>query len=469
MNNLKEQIMGVIVNEFNRNRIIDLNKTLSNQDIAYLKSVEEIDKVREFVGHPENILGSNLTKHGEIAEQVEVGVRRAKSLLHNENPTATFNGVGRTAPEDYIIAGEKVQSKFINGTNNGLNHVLQHMNKYDEFYKDGYYHIPKDQYEVIEKVMEGKHVDGLNSKTELAIRKKIEEIQEKTGKSFDKSIKPSISNYKDVQKGTINKTLDNHEKNLDEENKELKKKIVTEHQPSLAEGLKASGTAAAIGGGISFAAALYSKHKEGKKFYKGEFSQDDWVDVLKISGKGAMSSGISGGSIYTLTNYCNVPAPFAAAVVSGIKGVSSLAMDLKNGKITSEEFQELGMITCSETAIVALSTAIGQTVIPIPILGSLIGSITASTFLKMTKNDKTAYQIKKMYEEGTKKLSLEHREQMQEIERQFQLLGDLTSSAFEIRNNVKLFQMSILLARSYGISEQKIIKNHGDLDRFMYR
>jgi len=466
--NLKDQISGVIINEFNRNRIINMNTSLSNQDLAVLKSVGEIDDVRNFINSPGNILGNDLTKHGEIAERVEVGVRRAESILHGKTPGATFEGVGRTAPEDYIVDGLNVQSKFINGTNNGLNHVLQHMDKYDEFYKNGYYHLPKDQYEVIKHVMEGKHVEGMTSRTEMAIKSKIEEIQNRTGQPFEDSVKPSISTYKDVQKGNVNKTIDNHEKNIRNENKELKKKIVEEHQPGLSEGLKATGTAAAIGGGISFTAALYSKHKEGKKFYRGELSQDDWIDVLRITGKGAVSSGISGASIYTLTNYCNVAAPFAAAFVSGVKGISSLSIDSKSGKINKEEFLELGMITCSETAIVALSTAIGQTIIPIPILGSLIGSVTASTMIKLTKNDKTVYQIKKIYEESAKKLSLEHKMKMQEIERQFKVLGDLTTAAFKIGNNIKLLQMSVLLARSYGVAEHKIIKNSNDLDRYMF-
>ena len=56
--NLKDQISGVIINEFNRNRIINMNTSLSNQDLAVLKSVGEIDDVRnskiKWIHHDEN-------------------------------------------------------------------------------------------------------------------------------------------------------------------------------------------------------------------------------------------------------------------------------------------------------------------------------------------------------------------------------------------------------------------------------
>ncbi|MEZ9922079.1 hypothetical protein AB4342_18280, partial [Vibrio breoganii] len=89
------------------------------------------------------------TKHGEVAEKIEIAIRNARQALDQnafkpEEFTATFEGVGRTAPEDYIINGIEVQSKFINGINNNLKHVIDHMDKYDHFGRDGsYYHIPK--------------------------------------------------------------------------------------------------------------------------------------------------------------------------------------------------------------------------------------------------------------------------------------------------------------------------------------
>jgi hypothetical protein len=91
---------------------------------------------------------------------------------------ATFDGVGRTAPADYLIDGVKVQSKFINGINNNLAHVLKHMEDYPDFTQDkAFYHIPKDTWQTIQDVIDGKPVEGMNERSLQAIREKVAEIK----------------------------------------------------------------------------------------------------------------------------------------------------------------------------------------------------------------------------------------------------------------------------------------------------
>ena len=119
---------------------------------ALSESLHCVENLRDFVSSPENILGNMQTKHGEIAEHVEVEIRNGRDILNHIKPTATFEGVGRTAPEDYIIDGVQVQSKYIAGASKSLDHVLEHLHKYPGFTDNGFYHIPKDQYELLEKV-----------------------------------------------------------------------------------------------------------------------------------------------------------------------------------------------------------------------------------------------------------------------------------------------------------------------------
>ena len=83
------QIIGSIVAGENLHHAELLRSSLEGQDLAFAKAVEQISKVRDFVGSPEHILGSNLTKHGEIAEQVEVGVRNARDFLRQHPISAT--------------------------------------------------------------------------------------------------------------------------------------------------------------------------------------------------------------------------------------------------------------------------------------------------------------------------------------------------------------------------------------------
>ncbi|WP_438875449.1 hypothetical protein, partial [Bacillus cereus group sp. BC58] len=77
----------------------------SAQDRAFDSAMDAMNTLREFIGEPGKILGRMDTKHGEIAEQVEVAVRRARDFLAQDAPGATIEGVGRTAPMDYRIVG----------------------------------------------------------------------------------------------------------------------------------------------------------------------------------------------------------------------------------------------------------------------------------------------------------------------------------------------------------------------------
>jgi hypothetical protein len=467
---IPDQVNAAIVDSLNNQRIQDEIMKLAAQDAAFSNAIKQADKVREFIGNPNNILGSELTKHGEIAEQVEVGIRNARAALAQENMTATFDGIGRTAPADYAIDGMLVQSKFINGANNNLTHVLKHMDDYSNFGRDGsFYHIPKDNYETIIRIKEGLPVDNLSEKSKAAILNKIQEIEQQSGQSFEQVVKPGISDYAEVQQGKIVETLDKHEQELKQQNEKLKETIKDDHKPSWEGAAQAAAVAGAVGGAISLGTALYSKHKQGKNPFKGDFSSDDWKDVGISTAKGAGGGAIAGGAIYLLTNNAALPAPFAGAIVSAAKGVSSLIQDYNGGKITFEEFMDLGLMVCSESAIVGLATAAGQTLIPIPILGAVIGSLAGKILAEFAigKRRDVAEWMRQDMADYMRKIDANYQAIIKQINEEFDRLGKLTEAAFDFQRNVDLFSASVDLARAYGVAEDKIISSHAELDDFM--
>ena len=181
----KDQTIGAFVHNINAQRQADEIASLLQQDFYFAKAINEVDKVRSFIGSPHHILGSDRTKHGEIAEQVEVGIRNARSYLEGGEQVATFDGVDRLAREDYLLNGVEVQSKFYNGINNTLGKgIIGHLDKYPDFTSNkGFYHIPKDQYDVIEKILKGQYVENLNEKTIANIKNNIAEIENRTNGS----------------------------------------------------------------------------------------------------------------------------------------------------------------------------------------------------------------------------------------------------------------------------------------------
>jgi len=472
-NYVADQFVGVAVNDVNLQRQAAEVQALLSQDQSFARALNEVQKVRDFVGSPENILGSQLTKHGEIAEHVEVGITNARSYIQGGAERATFEGVGRTAPSDYILDGVEVQSKFINGINNNLDKgIIGHLGKYPDFTQDGgYYHIPKDQFSVIDKILKGDQVDGLNQKTIDTIKANVREIEATTGDDFYNVVKPSTSNYGEVQQGNIHNTLDTHEQELSKENVKLKEEISETHKASLTDGLKAAGVAAIVGGTLSFTSSLYLHYKNGKNPFKGDLTLEDWRKLGIDTAKGAAVGGVTGGVIYGLTNYASLSAPFAAAVVSAGKSLSSLFQDYRNGYITNGEFTDMGLIVCAESAIVGLATAAGQTFIPIPILGAVIGSLAGQVMINLLGDDsgKAISQINEELKEFLSSLEATYQQVVKKILDDFKRLGDLTVAAFDFELNCRLLNSSVMLAEAYGVENEKILKNIEEVDGYFLK
>lgn len=466
---VRDQASGIAVDLINTARHEAESLRQLAQDAAFEKAVEQIERVREFVGAPDKILGSELTKHGEIAEQVEVGVRNARAVLHGQEMKATFDGVGRTAAEDYLVDGIAVQSKFINGVSNNLDAVLEHMEKYDYFGRDGsYYHIPRDTHDTVRQIMRGDQGE-FSERTARAIQEKVRLIEQQSGRPFEEVLRPGVSRYGEVQQGVIHKTLDGHEEQLKQTNTELKDQIAREHQPSLGEAANAAAVGGAVGGALTLATSLYAKYKSGKSPFTGDFTADDWKEVGLDTAQGAASGAVTGGAIYLLTNYAGMAAPYAAAFVSAAKGVGSLVMQLNAGEIDFDQFMDLGMVVCAESAIVGLATMAGQTLIPIPVVGAVIGSLAGRMIAEFAtgKAEEVARRMREDMDRFLKTLDGKLRALIQSIDAEFDRLGAMAEVAFDIERNKALLRSSVQLATAYGVAESQLITSHQDLDDFM--
>ena len=149
IDNITVQGIGGWVDGINQMRIEKYIENIRIQDINFENAINELNLARGFLGSPEHILGSYATKHGEVAEVFDVRFRNADRLIRGEEPNYTFDGVGRTAPEDYLNNNLPVQSKFVQ-SNLSMDAVLGHLDKYPDFVQNGgTYSIPKDFYEQI--------------------------------------------------------------------------------------------------------------------------------------------------------------------------------------------------------------------------------------------------------------------------------------------------------------------------------
>ena len=462
-----------------------LQGELDLQEQAFGNALSEIDWVRTKIGSPENILGSEKTKHGEIAEIAEVGIRRARDILVGRTPNAFWNEADRLGAEDYGIGGIPVQSKFINGVNNGLRHVISHAERYPDFGSNdgGFYHIPRDQHDTILRVMKG-DTDGFNPRTVAAIQSKVQSIEHLRGRPFDDIVQPASHNYADVMQGKIHDTLDGHESDLSDKNRALKQQIKEEHSeevktaqakaaPTLGEMGQIAAKGAAVGAGLNITVHVYKRWaQDGRP--PTQFTQDDWKEIGGSALSGGTAGGISAAALYGLTNYSTLSAPFAGAVVSSGRAMVTLTQQYQNGNISYDEYTDLSLIATTEAGIAAAGAALGQALIPVPVLGAVIGSSTARLVSMHAKTllekeaDQLAERIDLQFEQQIASLTREHRLILARLDAKMLRLGDLTSTAFDLNINAHLLLLSSMrLAEAHGVPDALIIRSTNDVDAFI--
>lgn len=390
--NIIVQGIGGEIDVINQIRIDKYIENISIQNVNLEKAINELNAAREFINSPEHILGSFVTKHGEVAEVFDVRFGNADKLIRGEVPNYSFDGVGRTAAEDYLKNNLMVQSKFVQ-SNLSMDAVLSHLDKYPDFVqKGGTYCIPKDFYAQIEEWLKlsKKELSELpateGGRLARNVIARINDIEAKTGKPFSKLITPSQVNYNQVQLNCANDAINGKEEEIIDINEEKREEYIKMSGFSIKEGLRAVGISAVLSAVFSFTTSLFNTLKEKKKKIS-EFTKDDWQHIFKVTGIYAAKGGISGGAIYTLTNITKMSAPVSAAIVSASIGVATQALKLYKNEITYDDFVYNTSEVATEAAVSAIGAFAGQMIMPVSGLGAIVGSIVSVSILQMIKNN----------------------------------------------------------------------------------
>jgi hypothetical protein len=467
---VSDQVTGVFVDFGNQIREAASALALAEQQAALARALIEMQKVIDFIGSPEHILGSIKTKHGEIAEVLEVRVRNALELVRGNPVVATFEGVGRTAAADFKLWNRDFQAKWINGERNALDHILDHVRTYPSFSPGGgNYVIPAEQFNLFKAVASGEAVEGASDKTIRTILRKMSEVEAQTGKPFFEVVHKGVSTYADAQQGRVHIFVEEQTEELNKTSQDREEVIEKEHAASFGGALEAAAIAGLVSASISVAVSLYQKHAAGKNAFRGQFTQQDWQDVFGNAGSAALGGAVTGGALYLLTNFADMSAPLASAIVTATRGMAVLAEDLYSGKIDFNGFVDAGLIVCAEAAIIGVATAAAQVLIPIPVLGGVIGSISGRMLVSLAKtvSDDLSKRIEKDLGTFLGRLDAESAVLVASIEERFDLLGDLTTFAFDLEHNVTLLLSSVELGRAHGVPAAVLIHSDDDLDAFM--
>ena len=477
------QGIGAYVNCLNNLRIQDLQiamKIIEDEARHVILNKDNASKILNYTrDNIEDVIlknrGGEYGAHGFIAEFAEAGIVNARRAFEGLNPIVKV--LNDNGPADLLIGRNTIQMKFYNNLRDELAQSFHYSKKMKMMF-------PKDHVLVYEKIMAGaKEVEfngkRLSIKQITDIRQMVNDITESKGlTSYKYWMKSSVLNYDDAQRNSINSLLDSEEKNLRKivrlKQQELnKKRLVAQKKslPRIKEANKIARNAAVLQGGLALMLNVYGKYKEGKNIF--EFDQSDWQDCGVETLEGAVKGAISGYAIYGLTNVCKMSAPNASAFVTAIFGMIDIITQFRTSEITKEEFINLITISALDTSFVTIGACVGQTLIPIPILGSVVGSIATSIIWELGKeflSEREQSLIQDYQNQLTsyvQNLDKKYSNIYNEILEKYQKLGKLQDYSFDLSINTRLrFEYSIVLAEQIGVSNSQILHDLSEIDSY---
>lgn len=414
--------------------------------------------------------------HGFIAEFAEVGIRNARAAFDQLEETSKV--LNNNGPADLIIGGKEIQMKFYAN----FLQALQTAPKYEQDLL-----FPKDQIEVIQKIMANEKIvhyrgERLTLAKIEAIKKIIQEEESRRGLTWNKWLYSSVNEYRDVQVKTIHETISTEKERMlragEKERQEIhaqknraQEAAKLKAQPNLGEAAKVAGIGAVVQAGMAFGLFVYQRHKAGKEIW--EFKESDWkaagIEVGMAAGKG----GFTGFAIYGLTNVCQLSAPSAGAITAGTFGLLRATIAFRTGQIDEAGFMNQLTLNALDATGSAIGAAVGQVLIPVPVLGALVGSILASTCLNLGKGFLSdherkliqAYQNK--IDQHVQLLAFEEKQMLQQLLDKFHALGKLQEYSFDRNINIQLrLQTSVDFGVALGIEDDRLLHNQKEIDDY---
>lgn len=476
LNNLRQtelmrNLAKILVDE--TQKIVEINKR-NTLAVEELKATQNL--IRDTINSHR---GGDKGVHGFLAEFAETGISNARDILANlAKSTELLNDNGDA---DLLVNGHRVQVKFYNQLAKAINAAG------NTKYQDMQMMFPKDQFAVMKQVMNGEtpimyQGAELSAKKIAKLRTLIENENNTRGMNFDKWAKAAKIDYSQSQKNVVEQVVSDEINDtkqqsaqecqkVHEDSKQKREMSRDNAKSSLREASKAAGMGALTQGGMRLAMFIYQKHKAGQEIW--QFTTKDWRAAGLDTTQSALKGGITGYAIYGLTNVCHLAAPSAGALVSGIFGLRNAVFQLRTGAVDDDEFTNLVLNNVFDTMGAALGGIAGQILIPIPVIGALLGSLMVASALNLGKNILNqrecqllaAYQAK--IDNFTNQLDQQSQKLITELRARYDTIGDLQNYAFDIQNNISLkLASSVELAQVVGVAKERILHNTSEIDDF---
>ncbi|WP_461170843.1 hypothetical protein [Arthrobacter sp. Z1-15] len=462
----QEQAVASWVNYLNQVRIDQLLSSFRQQDANLLNALTSVNEAVRTIGLEvvATNRGGQHGMHGFIAELAEVGIGNARKQIFGDEPV--YQWVNDNGPVDLIRGGIDIQQKFVAaGGRFSLGAIAEHLQKYPDYVKNGgKYQIPRDHFEVIQKLHsmppeEAGKLSRSGGGPSFTDWQRIEAFLKQRSIGLE-SLEPSTLEYRQVQRDIYESTMATEKDRLRITDQGLRDNAYRESRPSLQQGVSATVTAAAFEGGTAFVLAVVTKKREGKRLK--EFTQEDWLGIAGETGLSLSKGGIRGSSGYVMTNFTATSAAVASSMVSAAFGIAEQANELRRGQIDESEFIENSELLSLAAAVSALSSYIGQALIPVPVIGAVIGNTVGTMMYRAVASSlskREAELIERYLDEQRVldgQLTAEQQELIQKLDEGMSDYLGLLERAFSPNMQIALLG-SAVLARELGVPTGDIL------------
>ncbi len=466
----QEQGFAAWVDYLNQLRLNELLAKLATQDINLEQALVELQKMKLDIA---NLIltnrGGEKGLHGYIAEAAEAGIENARNLVKGLEEACKW--INDNGPVDLLRDGVEIQQKFKqSGGHFGLEYVKEHLEKYPNFLKNGgKYQIPKDFYQELKQLLAMSQEEAAKESTSTyRLWKWVQKFFAESGIAPD-DLEPSLLDYDDVKKGTIDKTVQREEEKIKETDQRRRDEAYKASKPTLKQGAQAAAVGAAAEGGMAFCLDIVKKRKQGKRL--AEFTAEDWQEVGIDTARGTAQGGIRGGAIYAMTNFTATPAAVANALVTASFGVAAQAYQLQQGNITQEDFIVNSEVLCLDVSVSAVASLLGQTLIPVPVLGAIIGNMAGMFMYQIAKDHLSEKEqvLIQNYRESfaalNKMLEERYQQLIAKLKKELAKYTSMLELAFDRDVNIA-FDGSIALADYAGVAQDRVLRSKSDIDNY---
>ena len=471
----QEQAVASWVNYLNQVRLDRLMNALQQQDLNWEEAMATLKHTFSIIDKEiiERNRGGFKGMHGFIAEVAECGMGNAREQVEGRMPI--YEWINDNGPADLVRNGVEIQQKFVaSGNHLSLQVITQHFQKYPDFLsRGGKYQIPEDHYEKIKYLLsiskeQANKMPTSTGEFSLKQWKEVHDFFEKGDISL-KELEPSKLKYDQVQANRIADTIKAEKRSLKKTDQKIRDNAYEASKPIVQQGTKVAVGAAAMEGGVAFVSVIIKKRRTGKKI--ADFSTEDWQEILKETGIGTVKGGIRGVSIYMLTNFTATPAAVASSLCTASFGIAEQAHLLRNGRITENEFIMNSEALCLDTAMSALSSFVGQAVIPLPIFGAVIGNTIGTLMYQLAKDNLSKREQKliasylRYLDDLEIELDKKYHKYIDELNKGLCAYYSILERAFS-PNYEEALCGSIELAMSLGVSSEELLKSVSEVDDY---